>query len=72
MVINKGVKITQQELSKLLKLPDVTFDLPLNEQSKIIFNKLIRQQSKRGFAGVYFWRHTYSQQISGANYQFIL
>ena len=51
---NQKISITQEELNKLLSLPIVTFDLPLNDHSKISFDKLIKQQSKRGLSGVYF------------------
>jgi hypothetical protein len=54
VIQNQKVSITQEELNKLLNLPAITFDLPLNDHTKISFDKLIKQQYKRGLPGVYF------------------
>ncbi len=33
LLVNQGVSITQEELEKLLLIPGVKFDLPLNDQT---------------------------------------
>lgn len=54
VIENQKVSITQEDLNKLLNLPSITYDFPLNKETKISFDKLIKQQSKRGLSGVYF------------------
>jgi hypothetical protein len=56
LVIKKQkVSITQEELNILVQLPGVSFNLPLNKETKKVFDELIKVNlnKERGLPGVY-------------------
>lgn len=58
LLINQGVSISQDILNKIISIPGVKFDLPLNAQTTGALEGLIGKPNNRGLkAGVYIFTH---------------
>lgn len=65
LLVNQGVSITQDILNKLISIPGVKFDLPLNTQTTGALEGLIGKPNTRGLkAGVYIFTH----KLTGCKY----
>lgn len=65
LLANQGVSITQDMLNKLINIPGVKFDLPLNDQTYLGLEGLIGKPNTRGLkSGVYIFTH----KLTGRKY----
>lgn len=65
LLANQGVSITQDMLNKLINIPCVKFDLPLNDETYPGLEGLIGKPNTRGLkAGVYIFTH----RLTGRKY----
>jgi hypothetical protein len=59
LVSSQQVSITEEELAKLLSLPAVEFNLPIENQTYASFAGLVGKPKSRGrYVGVYIFTHT--------------
>lgn len=58
LLLNQNVSITQEELDKLLKLPAVEFNLPIENHTYASFASLVGKPKSRGhYVGVFIFTH---------------